>query len=230
MSTRVMDMPSPGRSGADSSASAIGPSAGALLVGAAATGAAPSWVPAPAGADKDAADPDCTLADVNCARFFDDLIVQDAYAAMHHPHTPPFFELVAGPCVPLTKATPSGCSQGTIPQMWAHQQRWLRTGVRALSTSGAARAKIVAPPLVYIAGEEMSRYAGELYLNEWIRCVPRARSAPRPRALRTAGCGHADTHLPLGPRPPHPPPVVLAAPSWTSPSGRCTTCRASRAT
>ena len=29
--------------------------------------------------------------------------------------------------------------------------------------------KIVAPPLTYIAGEEMSRWAGELYLNEWIR-------------------------------------------------------------
>jgi isocitrate dehydrogenase len=25
------------------------------------------------------------------------------------------------------------------------------------------------PPLVYIAGEEMSRFAGELFLNEWIR-------------------------------------------------------------
>lgn len=29
--------------------------------------------------------------------------------------------------------------------------------------------KIPAPPLVYITGEEMSRYAGELFLNEWIR-------------------------------------------------------------
>jgi hypothetical protein len=28
---------------------------------------------------------------------------------------------------------------------------------------------IKAPPMVYIAGEEMSRWAGELYLNEWIR-------------------------------------------------------------
>jgi isocitrate dehydrogenase len=29
--------------------------------------------------------------------------------------------------------------------------------------------KMRAPPLVYIAGEEMSRWAGELFLNEWIR-------------------------------------------------------------
>jgi len=29
--------------------------------------------------------------------------------------------------------------------------------------------KIQAPPMVYITGEEMTRYASELYLNEWIR-------------------------------------------------------------
>jgi isocitrate dehydrogenase len=29
--------------------------------------------------------------------------------------------------------------------------------------------KISAPPMTYIAGEEMSRHAGELFLNEWIR-------------------------------------------------------------
>lgn len=28
---------------------------------------------------------------------------------------------------------------------------------------------MVAPPLVYISGEEYSRYAGDLYLNEWIK-------------------------------------------------------------
>ena len=33
----------------------------------------------------------------------------------------------------------------------------------------ASTSKITAPPLTYIAGEEMSRWAGELYLNEWIR-------------------------------------------------------------
>jgi hypothetical protein len=37
---------------------------------------------------------------------------------------------------------------------------------RFLSTKTA---KMRAPPLVYIAGEEMSRWAGELFLNEWIR-------------------------------------------------------------
>jgi isocitrate dehydrogenase len=29
--------------------------------------------------------------------------------------------------------------------------------------------KIRAPPLVYVCGEEMSRWAGELFLDEWIR-------------------------------------------------------------
>lgn len=37
------------------------------------------------------------------------------------------------------------------------------------SLSSRAKGKINAPPMVYIAGEEMSRYAGELYLEEWIR-------------------------------------------------------------
>ena len=39
-----------------------------------------------------------------------------------------------------------------------------RLGIRSASGS-----KISAPPLTYIAGEEMSRWAGELYLNEWVR-------------------------------------------------------------
>ena len=38
--------------------------------------------------------------------------------------------------------------------------------VRAFSTSPA---KIAAPPLVVITGEEFTRYAGELYLEKWIR-------------------------------------------------------------
>ena len=29
--------------------------------------------------------------------------------------------------------------------------------------------KLHAPPLVYISGEEMSRYAGELYLEKWVK-------------------------------------------------------------
>lgn len=43
---------------------------------------------------------------------------------------------------------------------------------RLLPRSSSCRlfsSKIPAPPMVYIAGEEMSRWAGELYLNEWIR-------------------------------------------------------------
>ena len=31
------------------------------------------------------------------------------------------------------------------------------------------RTKVVAPPMVYIAGEEMTRYACELVLDQWIR-------------------------------------------------------------
>ena len=38
-----------------------------------------------------------------------------------------------------------------------------------LSSRLFSSSKIPAPPMVYIAGEEMSRWAGELYLNEWIR-------------------------------------------------------------
>ena len=33
----------------------------------------------------------------------------------------------------------------------------------------STKQKVAAPPIVYISGEEMSRYAGELYLNSWIR-------------------------------------------------------------
>ena len=40
---------------------------------------------------------------------------------------------------------------------------------RQFSTSSALQGQIAAPPLVYIAGEEMTRYAGELYLQKWIR-------------------------------------------------------------
>jgi len=29
--------------------------------------------------------------------------------------------------------------------------------------------KLIAPPMVYITGEEYTRYAGDLYLNEWVR-------------------------------------------------------------
>ncbi|MDP2436795.1 MAG: isocitrate/isopropylmalate family dehydrogenase [archaeon] len=43
-------------------------------------------------------------------------------------------------------------------------------GARAFSNSAACFSGLIpAPPLVYIAGEEMTRYAGELYLQKWIR-------------------------------------------------------------
>ncbi len=45
-------------------------------------------------------------------------------------------------------------------------QRVASSASRYLSSQGE---KLVAPPLVYISGEEYSRYAGELYMNEWIK-------------------------------------------------------------
>ena len=44
-------------------------------------------------------------------------------------------------------------------------------GWRFFAASAPTLEKIKAPPMVYIAGEEMTRWAGELYLNEWIRSV-----------------------------------------------------------
>jgi isocitrate dehydrogenase len=41
--------------------------------------------------------------------------------------------------------------------------------IQSLSPKRFSSRLINAPPLVYIAGEEMSRYAGELFLNHWIR-------------------------------------------------------------
>lgn len=41
--------------------------------------------------------------------------------------------------------------------------------IRWLSSGSSSNKKLLAPPLVYISGEEYSRYAGELYLNEWIK-------------------------------------------------------------
>jgi isocitrate dehydrogenase len=46
----------------------------------------------------------------------------------------------------------------------------LPTNAIALRCFGtSSNKKIVAAPLTYIAGEEFTRYAGELYLNKWIR-------------------------------------------------------------
>lgn len=47
-------------------------------------------------------------------------------------------------------------------------QRVASSASRYLSSSQGG-GKLVAPPLVYISGEEYSRYAGELYMNEWIK-------------------------------------------------------------
>ncbi len=49
-------------------------------------------------------------------------------------------------------------------------QRLVSLSQRALkSSSRAMSSKLQAPPMVYITGEEYSRYACELYMDSWIR-------------------------------------------------------------
>lgn len=50
----------------------------------------------------------------------------------------------------------------------------------------STKAKIVAPPMVYISGEEYTRYAGKLYLEQWIQPHVDTRfRAPSTRLLRS---------------------------------------------
>lgn len=43
------------------------------------------------------------------------------------------------------------------------------TATTSLRRFQSTRPKIAAPPLVYISGEEFTRYAGQLYLDNWIK-------------------------------------------------------------
>jgi len=65
----------------------------------------------------------------------------------------------------MLKVTSSLISSGVATRV-ARPAAW--TGARAMSSAIGSDGRIVAPPMVYISGEEMTRYTMELILKQWI--------------------------------------------------------------